>query len=295
MPLSAFPYISGFAGERPQGFIFARDSRIRTGNYICLFVSNVSGLRIKISYGSMNPNLQFRLDREYKDVSGALAVLFNDCEQGFAFEHPYDEKTKKVVHIHGYMFAPVIVRKTLQKHIKALQLSLKNADYETSITCGKDKRPIDMSGSYMYGSRFDELTPKFLKNISPALLEELRLYARNGRPIQSASKSKLEKVHDMRIKDKSAFYDICEAVKAEARETPGVYDNRLVGNEHIEMKSVIVKPVAVYNILLKHLKKHRVMTEVNQLTRFMTTILRDDEEQGEELRKTVFRRIFPSA
>jgi len=246
----------------------------------------------------MNPNLQFRVDRRYHDVSGVMDRLFKPADSGFVFEHP--PTPKKDWHIHGYMFNPTIVVKTLRGKVKTL-LSTRNNDYETSNTCGEDHRPIDMSGAFAYGSKFDTIAVSWTKNISPDLLEQLRSYARTlGETIGTASNPPpaVKQVDKSAKKSESVIthYQLCLDVLDEAYKTPFVYENKLVesefGSQTMAMQMVCVNPAAVYNILLKHLKKHRIMTEVNQLTRFMTTILREDLNQGERIKETVFLRLF---
>lgn len=242
-------------------------------------------------------NLQFRVDRHSNDVSGSYMDFFSKAAMGFVFEHP--STPKKVTHIHGYVFDREEIKfKSFGASVKKT-FSLKANDYETSQTCGKDKKQIDLSGSWAYGSRFGTLRPVWTKNISPAMVEDLQRYSQIiGAEIQAARDSRLPKIIELNDQkpDSKVFYDICEAVLQEAKKTPGIYENKLVevshfGNEMMELQSVIVSPKAVYQILLKHLKKHRIMTEVNQLTRFMTTIIRDDPNLGQTLRDAVFRRI----
>lgn len=242
-------------------------------------------------------NLQFRVDRTNSDVSGCYNDFFSKANYGFVFEHPATDK--KVTHIHGYVLDREEIKfKSFGAAVKKT-FSLKPNDYETAQTCGKDKRSIDLSGSWAYGSRFGTLRPVWAKNISPAMVEDLQRYSQElGIKIQAARDSRLPKVIELNDQkpDSKIFYDICEAVLQEAKQTPGIYENRLIeanhfGTEVMDLQPVIVKPKAVYQILLKHLKRHRVMTEMNQLTRFMTTILRDDPQQGETLRDAVFRRL----
>lgn len=240
-------------------------------------------------------NYQFRVDRFDRDVSGNYESFFSKSDCGFVFEHP--ATPAKVNHIHGYVFGMPIKLKSFGASVKKV-FSLKSNDYETSATAGKKKLPVDISGSWAYGSRFGTLCPVWTKNISPANVEALQTYSIElGKTIESAraSRTKVIELNDQKP-DSKVFYDICEAVLQEAKETPGIYANKLVesnhfGNECLEMKLVIVKPKAVYQILLNHLKKHRIMTEVNQLTRFMTTILREDADLGQTLRSAVFRRL----
>lgn len=139
----------------------------------------------------MNPNTQVRIHRDYVDVSGFMVSLLDNCDQGFVFQHPKDEDVNRI-HVHGYMFSPVLKCKTISQDWIKKKLNLKgNTDFTVSDKCGRtDPRPIDMSGAYCYGSKWDTIAPSFTKNISPELLEELRSYARSKRSmIAFASKS----------------------------------------------------------------------------------------------------------
>lgn len=115
-------------------------------------------------------------------MSGFVVSLLDKCEQGFAFEHPPDEKVKRL-HVHGYMFGSSLERKTVsQDWIKKKLGLIGNKDFYTSDKCGEDENRLDMSGAYAYGSKWDTIAASYLKNISPDLLEQLKQYARPFRP-----------------------------------------------------------------------------------------------------------------
>jgi len=121
-------------------------------------------------------HIQFRIHLDYKDVSGFVVSMLEKCEKGFVFQHPEDEKVNRT-HIHGFMLSPSITRKTCSEQI-AKKLNLKgNADFFTSNKCGDPPRALDLSGAYCYGSKWNTIAPSFIKNISPALLDELRNYS----------------------------------------------------------------------------------------------------------------------
>jgi len=122
--------------------------------------------------------IQFRISREYKDVSGVVVSLFEKCTEGFVFQHPEDEDVNRV-HIHGYLFNPTICRKTLSEQITK-KLNLKgNSDFATGERAGKAKNLIDISGAYCYGSKWNTIAPCYTKNISPVQLEGLKNYSQN--------------------------------------------------------------------------------------------------------------------
>lgn len=174
-------------------------------------------------------NVQLRIHREYSDVSGFVVSLLEKCAQGFVFQHPEDEEVART-HTHGYMFEPTISRKTVSEQI-AKKLNLKgNTDFFTSDKCSKrDPRPIDMSGAYMYGSKFDTIAPSYLKNISPDLLEELRRYARSKGTFhniasKSAPTTELVVLKEIKVKQKPTLYQhVTECVKMITDTRPDIY------------------------------------------------------------------------
>lgn len=136
------------------------------------------------------PNIHVRIHLPYVDVSGALAKWCNMAETSFVFQHEADEEVSRT-HIHAFMFGLPLERKTLSGYIKKEFNLIGNKDFFTSEKCSKvDPRPIDLSGSYCYGSKWDTLEPLFLKIISPDIVDELRTYSRSKRDsISIASKS----------------------------------------------------------------------------------------------------------
>lgn len=156
------------------------------------------------------PHIQFRIHREFSDVSGVVVSFFEKCEKGFLFQHPEDEEVART-HIHGFLFEPTITRKTLSEQI-AKKLNLKgNADFYTSETCGKkDKRPLDLSGAYCYGSKWDTIAPILNKNISPVQLEELKSYSRSMGTYNNIARSthttEIVVLKEVKVKTKPTLY-----------------------------------------------------------------------------------------
>lgn len=163
-------------------------------------------------------NIQFRIHRPYSDVSGVVIKLFDKCKSGFVFQHEADEEVNRQ-HIHGYMFEPSISRKTLSEQI-GNKLSLKgNTDFFTSDKCSrKDPRPIDLSGAWVYGSKFGTVAVSFLKNISPDQVDELRVVVSNWNFNKLASKSapttELIVLKEIKVKAKPTQYEhVMEVIK----------------------------------------------------------------------------------
>lgn len=211
------------------------------------------------------------------------------CESIICYQHDADEEVK-TTHVHLLILKSQIQDEQLKRRFKKLYPTERKGN---DLWSWEHKEYPNPDINYITYMSKGELAPVFVKNISLATVEELRQKWVDKSPVSSvASNSK-------KAKDKTKeFYSICERVLDIARETPGVYENKLVesefGSHSLMLKSVIVNPGKVYDILLKELKKNRIMTEVNQLTRFMTTILREDLNCGEEIKKTVFKRLFSS-
>lgn len=174
-------------------------------------------------------DIQFRIHRAYSDVSGFVVSLFEKCEKGFMFQHEADEEVNRQ-HVHGYMFNPTVTRKTLSEQI-AQKLNLKgNTDFFTSTKCSRrDPRPIDLSGAWVYGSKFDTIAPSFMKNISPDSVEELRARARKWDYHKLASKSApttdIVVLKEIKVKSKPTQYQhVTEVLKIINETRPDLYN-----------------------------------------------------------------------
>jgi len=229
-----------------------------------------------------------RVSVSYADISNVILEWSKVCDQFIVYEHDADEEVA-TTHCHFLMMSSTVKEEALKRRFYKLYPTDRLGN---DLWAWKHKEHPNPDLGYIKYMSKGVLAPKFVKNISPAIVDEFRQKWVPKNPVSSVA-NKSDKP-----KDKSKeFYSICERVIEIARETPGVYENRLVesefGSNSLMMKSVIVNPGKVYDILLKELKKNRIMTEINQLTRFMTTILREDANMGEEIKKTVFKRLFP--
>lgn len=130
------------------------------------------------------------------------------------FQHPPDEKVPRI-HIHGYMFNPIASRKTFSAKLQETFNLKGNEEFFTSDKCGesrydKERKELDMSGAFWYGSKIDTIAPIYLKNISPDLLESLRIYARqNGKIIniaRNSPKTEIVVIKEIKTKTKPTLY-----------------------------------------------------------------------------------------
>lgn len=119
---------------------------------------------------------QLRIHRPYDDVASSIKQFSELSQTSFTFEHPQDDEVTRI-HIHQYNFDLSIKYDAISQRIKKLGLK-GNSDFSVSGTCGKDKRPLDISGAWIYGSKFGTLAPKHVKNLTPEEVEQLNEYAR---------------------------------------------------------------------------------------------------------------------
>lgn len=155
------------------------------------------------------PNIHVRIHMPYTDVSGQLVQWCDMAQTSFIFEHPADEEVNRL-HIHAFLFDFPIKRKTLSGYISKTFNLKGNTDFFTSENCSRtDPRPIDLSGSYCYGSKWDSIAPLFAKFNSPDTMDKLRIYARSkGTPINIASKSNPTTIilKEIKVKSKPTQY-----------------------------------------------------------------------------------------
>lgn len=122
---------------------------------------------------------QLRVHRPYDDIAISLLQFSDKSQTSFAFEHPEDDEVKRT-HIHYYCFNMTIRYDAITARLQKLDLKGGNTDFSVLGTCGgkKNKRPLDISGAWVYGSECGTLAPKWVNNLSPHQVEELQVYAR---------------------------------------------------------------------------------------------------------------------
>jgi len=146
------------------------------------------GSFLRLQYMDPFLPIQFRVDRTEHDVLVHAETLSRAAATVFMFQHPKEGKCKRI-HTHGYLFETNVIRETFRDRLKKA-FSLDKEVYETSNYCGKnDRRPLDISGAWCYGSKFATIAPFYLKNISPVQVEQLNEYARTMRKTYSDKSS----------------------------------------------------------------------------------------------------------
>lgn len=245
-----------------------------------------SGLVWIISSGSIM-NIQFRVDRVYADISGTMDTWdeLSKCHTAFAFEHP--PTAKKTTHTHGYLFGTISAFKTFQGNVKKA-FSLKANDYETSKTCGEgaNKRPLDISGAWTYGSKFATIAPKYIKNISDTQVEELNDYARklftqiHGKQHSTASVSKITNKKPNVARD---YYSIADSIRSNYAK---------ILHERLDVPSKKENHRILYNCIIDKLHELRICIENRTTEKFMLTILTQDSHYREDLFSELYSRIY---
>lgn len=125
---------------------------------------------------------QLRIHRPYDDVASSIKQFSDLSKISFTFEHPEDDDVSRI-HIHQYNFDLSIKYDAISARIKKLGLK-GNSDFSVSGTCGKDKRAIDLSGAWVYGSKFGTIDPKHVKGLTSEQVEQLNEYAMGLTQIQ---------------------------------------------------------------------------------------------------------------
>lgn len=119
---------------------------------------------------------QVRIHRRWDETETVLKKLSDISDYSVVFEHPPDEKVKRI-HVHAYFFNLNLKDDAIRERLKKTGLK-GNEDFAVSGQCGDDRRPLDLSGAWTYGTKPEALRPVFINNISPAIIEELQEYAR---------------------------------------------------------------------------------------------------------------------
>lgn len=126
---------------------------------------------------------QVRISRPWSDVSGVILNLYKKAQSGFVFQHDADEEVNRT-HIHAYMFNINLKYDAISDRVKKLGFK-GNSDFAISGSCGgkMNRRPLDVSGAWIYGTKEEALRPVWVENISPAIVEGLvdgarRFYAK---------------------------------------------------------------------------------------------------------------------
>lgn len=122
-------------------------------------------------------NFQCRVTRSYNDVSGVIAHIAHLSNRVIAYEHLPDAEVKRL-HTHFYVFGYTKKEDTCRNFIKSHDIS--GGDFEWSQSCGKkdSKRPVDLSGAIIYGSK-GELDPVYVKQVEASHIQQLTIEARD--------------------------------------------------------------------------------------------------------------------
>lgn len=159
----------------------------------------------------MKPHFQSRIHLEWVDVSGFVVSYMDKAEKGFAFQHNADEEVNRT-HVHSYFFSPTVETKSYSEQV-AKKLGLKGQhQFYTSDKCSKkDKRALDISGAWCYGSKWGTIAPVFTKNISPDLVDELQKYAKSkatmGNIASGTIRTEMVILKEIQLKTKPTQYE----------------------------------------------------------------------------------------
>jgi len=124
------------------------------------------------------PDVQVRIHLPWSDVSGFICHYAQKAQTVFSFQHEADIDAART-HTHAYFFGLLVKRESLSEAIQKKFNLVGQKEFFTKDNCskGKNTRSLDISGAYTYGTTENEYPALFTKNISPATLESLKLYA----------------------------------------------------------------------------------------------------------------------
>lgn len=231
-------------------------------------------------------NHAIRVSRPYSDISGALQAWYDRAKRVVVYEHEADEEVKRT-HVHIALYGVDCKEEALKRDWKDRTAeesgnkfwSFKPLDGipdgdEAIHAVYDDKKKLLDYIKYMTKGKY---AAKFAKDISPDLLEA-------AKSLWEVTPPKPPKVK----KESSDYWTLLSNVRDDA-EKRGYYTQQL--NDDCELVRTIDK-IKLYKLLIQHMNKNHLCMEVNQMCRLMATLCRDDPIHGEEIRKTVFRRLF---
>lgn len=127
-------------------------------------------------------NVQVRLTRDWCDVSGVYSYISAISSQMAVFHHQPEQGCNRR-HYHMYAFGVKQSEATLRNFLKKQPLYDLSGipEWSLKLSCGRGKntRPIDLSGAWIYGSK-GTIPDAFnlRKNISPVQVEALEVLSK---------------------------------------------------------------------------------------------------------------------
>lgn len=210
---------------------------------------------------------QLRIHRSYSDVVELVESLYKKAESGFIFQHPPDDKVSRL-HVHCYYFNIALKYDAIRE--RCLKFGLKgNSDFAISGTAGEDRRPLDVSGAWCYGTKREELPVVFAKNISPATVEELKEYSRRfyakwatNTPTGKSAEPVKEPVKKSKQLTK---YEHVRAIVSE-----------LLSPEFVKMSKSDPERIAIVrDVTLEYLRKNGIFSGMYRAVEWIETVLND--------------------
>lgn len=208
-------------------------------------------------------NIQVRLTRDWCDVSGVYTHISSLCSQMAVFRHEPEQGCNRQ-HYHMYAFDFKQSEATLRNFLKKQPLYdlSGNPEWTLKLSCGRGKntRPIDLSGAWIYGSK-GHIPDAFnlRKNISPVQVEALNVLSKafwaggevrlNGVTIKKPSDKK-------KTDDK---YTIVEEILNEFKNTHKC-DRNCDESQHLHL---------IYEIAIRLLRARRIRWHSYDLDRYV--------------------------
>jgi len=254
---------------------------IQTRETLLIRVSRSPLLSLFSSPVRMNAHA-IRITLPYADLSGIIAIWAEETEQVAVYEHEADDKVSNT-HCHILLLGCKVKEEALKRKWPEAPGS-GNGFWKWKSKYGTpDLKFI----TYMSKGK---LRPKYLKNISPAQVEELRTKWIEPTPKVAPSPAKSKE------KNTESHYEVILRIKSEAIKNHGDWftyqtriDNQCFGAEFDQR--VIVNHQAFFGFMCSELNKAKIRTSQNELERFYVTLMRQFSSGTENLFSTISKKL----
>lgn len=107
----------------------------------------------------MNFQVRIRTDAPLTELR-YIDEWISSCSQGFAFEHDIPDNHHYHIYLFNLKHNPDWMRRHLGKHLPTKEC------YAVGTTCGKQRKPVEPKGAWIYGTTKRLLEPIWIKNFT---------------------------------------------------------------------------------------------------------------------------------
>lgn len=115
---------------------------------------------------------QVRIHRDYFTVKDVMTEYLEQSDIAFIFQHDADDEVSRT-HCHVYCFNLRRQRSTIDGYLRK-RFNKGNGDFSVSQTCGKKKRPLDVIGAWIYGTKEEAIEPSYTKGLNESEIAFLK-------------------------------------------------------------------------------------------------------------------------